>query len=161
MEDDPVELLRLLFERHLPISVVEEFRVTQPGRQHLAVALDDPRAVIRRINIGGADKGVGQFAVRVRADEIFLIHARRQLDHLGRHLEERRVEAAEQRHRPFGEAGIFDEQPLILDQLKPGLARCHGRAERDDLRALILIDDDMSVAELVGIGRCALDADRA
>jgi hypothetical protein len=63
-----------------------------------------------------ADEGVGELAGAVAAHEIFLVHARGELDHLGRDIEERFVEAAEQRHRPFGEAGILEQQALILDQ---------------------------------------------
>ncbi len=59
MEHDPVELGRLLFQRHLQISLIEEFRVGQARGQHLAVTLDDLRATIRRIDIGGADEGIG------------------------------------------------------------------------------------------------------
>ena len=66
-------------------------------------------------------KALASLPVAVAADEIFLVHARGELDHLGRHVEERRVEAAEQRHRPFGQPGILGDQPLVLDQLEPGL----------------------------------------
>ena len=39
----------------------------------------------------------------------------------GGHVKKRRVEAAQQRHRPFGEARVFDDQPLVGDQHQPGI----------------------------------------
>ncbi len=90
------------------------------------------------------------------AHEIFLVYARGELDHFGRHVEEGCIKATEQRHGEFGEAGILGQQALILHQLEPGFPRSHRRAERDDLAAFGLIDDDMGFAEfldiIVGVG---------
>ena len=55
-------------------------------------------------------------AVLVAAGEIFLVGAHGEHDHLARHVEEIGVEPAEQRHRPFGQAGILDHQPLVVEQ---------------------------------------------
>ena len=52
--------------------------------------------------------------------EIFLVDARGELDHLLGHVEEVGIERAEQRHRPFGQPGILDHQPLVLDQQEAG-----------------------------------------
>ncbi|MCY1170159.1 hypothetical protein D9M73_102200 [compost metagenome] len=172
----------MLFQRHLQIGFVEEFRVGQARRQHLAVALDDLRAAIGRIDIGGADEGIRQIPLPLAggvrggqafsrwgysqfgpspspsrkregstAHEILLVHARGELDHFGGHAEERFVEAAEQRHWPFGETGIFGQQALVLHQLEPRLACRHRRAERDDLAAFGLVDDDMAGAQFLDI----------
>ena len=161
MEDDSAKFLRLFVELHLEIGVVEEFRIRQARGEDLAVAFDDLRAAIRRIDIGGADEGVGEISLRIAADEIFLVHARGQLDHLGRDIQERGVEAAEQGHGPFGQPGILGQQTVVLDQLQPGLARGHRCAERDDLAAFVLIDDDMAGAQLLRIIGRGADGDGA
>ena len=72
--------------------------------------------------------------VRVRAGEIFLVGAHGELDHLARHVEEGRVEAAEQRHRPFGEAGILGDQALVLDQRQAAPRRRRWRRRRAMIR---------------------------
>ena len=67
--------------------------------------------------------GCESLPVLVLAGEIFLVGPHGELDHLGRHVEEGRVEAALQRHRPFGQPGILGDQPLVRDQRQAGL-RC-------------------------------------
>src|SRR3546814_2047094 len=57
--------------------------------QHLAVACHNLRAAVDRVDVRGADEAVGELAARIVHDEIFLVHARRQLDDL--RSEERRV----------------------------------------------------------------------
>ena len=47
------------------------------------------------------------------------LHRRRQA--LARHVEKFLVELAHQHDRPFGEAGVFGEQRLVLDQFELGL----------------------------------------
>src|SRR3546814_19296716 len=91
----------LFRSRHLEVGLVEEFGVGKPRGEHLAIAVDDSAAAVRRVDIGGADEDVGEFAVLAPAPEIFLVHARGKLDALGRHAEIRRIETAQQRHRPF------------------------------------------------------------
>ena len=161
VENDPVELRRLLRQRHLEIGVVEESRVRQARGEHLAVALDDLRAAVRRLDVGGADKGVGELARRVAADEVFLVHPRGELDHFGRDVEERRVEAAEQRHRPFGQPGILRHQPFVLDEAEPRHFGSRAGAVANDGRALVGIDNYMAGAQLGDIIVCAADRDDA
>jgi hypothetical protein len=98
---------------------------------------------------------------RVAADEIFLVHAGGELDHLGRHVEERGIEAAEQRHRPFGEAGILEQQPVVLDQRQACLLRGQLGADRDDRAALGAVDDDVAGAQLLDIVTGRADRDPA
>ena len=161
MEHDLLELCRLLLERHLEVRLVEEARIAQPRGEHLAVALDDLRAAIDRLDIGGADERVRQLARLVAADEIFLVHPRGELDHLGRDVEERGVETAEERHRPFGEAGIFRDQTFVLDQLEAGFGGEIRGALPDDARALVLVDDDVAGTQLFDIIGGRADRDRA
>jgi hypothetical protein len=132
VEDDAAELLRLLGERHLQILLPEEFRVREARGEHLAIALDDRGAAVRRLDIGDADEVRGKRAVLSREREIFLVGAHGELDHLARHVEEGRIEAPEQRHRPFGEPGILGDQPLVLDQAEPGVGGRPGGAVGDD-----------------------------
>src|SRR3546814_4055830 len=42
---------------------------------------------------------------------------------LGRHLQKGGIERPEQRHRPFGEPGVFSQKPFVRYQLQPGRAR--------------------------------------
>ena len=161
MEDDLLQLGQLVLEPRLEIGFVEELGVAQSRGEHLAVALDDLRATVRRRDIGGADEGVGQRAVLPATDEILLVHPRGELDHLRRHGEERFVEPAEQRHRPFGEASIFGDQPFVLDQREPGVGG-EGRGGVADQRgALFGIDDDVARAQLLDIIGGRADRDRA
>ena len=51
VEDDLVELLRLLVERHLEVLLPEELGIGQARGEHLAVARDDRRAAVRRASI--------------------------------------------------------------------------------------------------------------
>ena len=107
MKGDLRQFLRLFVERDLQILFPEEFGIRKPCRQHLFIARNNRLAAIIGDDIGSADKGVGQFAGLIVADEIFLVHPRRQLDHLLRHIQKRRIKPAEHRHRPFGQARIF------------------------------------------------------
>ena len=87
----------------------------------------------------------------LRAGEIFLVGAHGEHDHLARHVEEVGVEAAEQRHRPFGQAGILDHQPLVGEQRQPGFRRRGLGALADQPLALVLVDDDVAGAQLLDI----------
>src|SRR3546814_5400986 len=55
------------------------------------------------------------------------------------HREERFVEATEQGHRPFGEAGILDHQPFVLDQSQPGVGRARSEEHTSELQSLMRI----------------------
>lgn len=129
MEDDLFQLGPQIVELGLQVRLVEEARVGQAGGEHLAIALDDLRAAVARLDIGGADERVRQLTVGGAADEIFLVHPRGQLDDFRRHIEIGFVEAPEQRHRPFGQPGILRDQPFVLDQFQPGLGgQCQARS---------------------------------
>src|SRR3546814_3066392 len=80
-------------------------------------------------------------------NEILLVHPRGELDHLGRNFEKRLVEAPEQWHRPFGEPGILDHQPLVLDQRQPGFGSGLARTIADQRGAFLMIDDHMRSEE--------------
>ena len=130
VEDDLLELLRLLLERDLEVLLPEEARVAQPRGEHALVARDDRRAAVVGVDVGGADEVRRELARAVAHDEIFLVDARGELDHFLGHVEEIGVERAEQRHRPFGQPGILDHQPLVLDQQEAGILGGLDRARR-------------------------------
>src|SRR6185312_15780183 len=65
VESDPLELLRVLRQRHLAVLLPEEARIAEARGEDFAVAVDDRRAAVRRLDIGGADEGVGQLAARL------------------------------------------------------------------------------------------------
>ena len=97
-------------------------------------------------------KSAASVPSRRRSGEIFLVGAHGELDHLARHVEEGRVEAAEQRHRPFGQPGILGDQAFVLDQGQAApRPRARAAPSRDDPAALVGIDDDVAGAQLLRI----------
>ena len=148
VEGDPLEPLGMIGERFLAVDIPEEARVGQARGEDLAVAVDHARAAILRLDIGGADESVGEFARIVLANEILLVHARGQLDRLGRDLEEILLEPAEQRNGPFGQACVLDHQPLVLDEAEAGFAGNLGGARADQVLPFLVVDDDMRRAQL-------------
>ena len=148
---DPGELLGLLFERHFQVLLPEEAGVGEPRSKHATVALDDRLAAVLRIHVRDADERRRKPAVVPRACEIFLVGAHRQDDHLARNVEVIGIEAAEQRHRPFGEPGILDDEPFVLDEGQSGLPCGCGGAVADDPLAFLLVDEDVARPQLLGI----------
>ena len=73
VEGDPLQPLGVLRQRLLAVLLPEEACVGKPGGEHLAVTGDDRFAMISRLDIGGADEGIGELARRVAADKIFLV----------------------------------------------------------------------------------------
>ena len=161
MEHDVRQLRQPRLQRRLPVLLPEEFRVAQAGRQHLAVARDNRRAAVRCLGIGDAHERRGEFPRRVRAGEIFLVHPHGELDHLGRHVEEGRVECAEQRHRPFSQAHIFDQQPFVWDQRQLGRPSSGLGALLDQRGPVLRRQDDMRGAQLISVGHSGCDFDDA
>ncbi len=114
-----------------------------------------------RINVGRADKGVGKLAIAVVADKIFLVYARGQLNNFLRNFQKRGVETAKHWHGPFGQPGIFDDQPFILNQCQP----C-GRSSRlctvaNERAAFGEVHENMGLAKLFSIIACVANSDRA
>src|SRR3546814_19282124 len=70
---DLLELLGMLRQRLLQVLFPEETCIGQTRRQHLAVARDDLHAAVDRVDVRGANEAVGELAVRVIHDEIFLV----------------------------------------------------------------------------------------
>ena len=161
VEGDVLQLLGMLRQRLLLVLFPKEARVGKARGDHLVIARDDLRAAVGRVDVRGADERVRQLAVGAVHDEIFLVHPCGELDDLGRHLQERFVEAAEQRHRPFGQAGILDHQTLVLDQRQARVGRGFGGAVADDRLSLLMVDDDVARPQLFGIVRRRPDGDLA
>ena len=136
------------FERDLQILFPEKFRIRQPRSQNLAIPRNDRCAAIPCGDVRGADEGRSELAVLVVQHEIFLVGTQSQLDHLARHLEESRIEMAEQWHRPFGEPRILGDQPFVGDDGQSCFGSQLGRAVADHVTALGSIYDDMTGAQL-------------
>ena len=160
MKYDPAQLLRLLLERHLEVLLPEKPRIAQPRREHPPVAFDDRLAAVAGGDVGGAQEGRRQRAILAHAGEIFLVRAHGQHDHFARHVEIIGIEAAEQRHRPFGQPGIFNHQSLVLDQAQLRRRRRRARAVADQRLAFLMVDDDVAGAQLLGIVERPADGDR-
>ena len=56
VEDDLVELFRLLFQRDFEVVFPEEFGVGEAGREYALVAGDDRAAAVARLDVGDADE---------------------------------------------------------------------------------------------------------
>ncbi len=96
---------------------------------------------------------------RIFAHEIFLVHPGGQLDHLFRDIQKRGIKAAEQWHRPFGQAGILDYQAFILDQIQSGIRCSLGGTGADDILTFLMVDKNMAGAEFFGIVGGVADGD--
>ena len=57
---------------------------------------------------------------RVAEREELLVGAHRGLQDLGGEVEEAGLDAAEERDRPFGEAGVLGEEAGVVDELEAG-----------------------------------------
>ena len=160
MESDPLQLLRVVFELDLLVQFPEEARVGKPRGEDLAVAVHHHGGIGSR-DIGGADESVGKLACTVLAHEVLLVHARCELDDLGRDVEIIFVEPAEQRHRPFGEACVLDHQPLVLDQRQAGSFGSLLGTFTDGVLPFLVVDDDMGCAKFLGVVVCPGNHDLA
>ena len=83
------------------------------------------------------------------------------MDDFGGHGQERFVKAAQQRHGPFGQAGVFDDQAFVFDQHQSGLRRSSASAFAHDAFAFCMIEDHMRGAQFRGVVIRAVDRDRA
>ena len=161
MENDPVQLLGLFLQWDLEILLPKETRIRESRGEHAMVALDDRGPAVSRIEVGNAHECGRQVRFLVDAREIFLIRAHREHDHFARNVEEIGIVAAEQRLRPFGQAGILDHQALVVEKRKARLGRGALSALADQALALFMIDDHMTCAKLFHIVVSAADGDRS
>ncbi len=161
VEGNPLQPPGVFLQGFLAVHIPEEPRIGKARGQNLAVAIDNGRAAVCRLDIGGADEGVGKGASAVFAHEIFLVHPRGQLDHFGRYFEEIFFEPAQQRDRPFGQAGVFHHQPFIVHQHQSGIGSSLRGAGADHALTLCMINDDMAGAQLFRIIIRAANGDRA
>ena len=161
VEEHVFKARQIILKRCLQILFPEELGVGEARGEHLGIAVGDQLAAIGRRDVRGADEIGRERAVGIVEHEIFLVGAHGELDHLARDLKKFRIEAPKQRHRPFGKARIFGDQPLILDQRQPCGAGSGGRALGDDAAAFGRVDDDMAGAQLGGIIIGIADGDAA
>ena len=98
------------FQRAQPVPIPEELRVRQPGAQNALVSGPHRRIAVGRLDIRHEQEARREAACPVLHREIALVrlHARHQ--HFRRQFQEGRVETADARHRPFGQARILCQQ---------------------------------------------------
>ena len=139
-------------DRKLRLTVLlpEEARVRKARGEHLAIAVDNAQPAIGRVDIGRAHEGIGQFAVLL-AHEVLLVDPRGKLDGFGRNFEEILIETAQQRHRPFGQPGIFDHQTFVLDQRVACRCSRFCRLAADQVLTLGMIDQHESSAQALDV----------
>ena len=100
---------------------------------------------VNRVDIGGADKGVGKLTRRILAHEIFSGSPARSAGSPRAARRERpRRNGPAGGHGPFGQARIFDHQPFIGDEREARFASGLGRAFADQGGAFLMIDDHMA-----------------
>ncbi len=93
------------------VQIPEMPRIGEARAQHAFVAGDDRRAAVIGLDIGDEGEPRRSRACRIAQREIALVDAHRHLHHFGRQVHGRGVDPAEQRHRPFHQAGHFVQQP--------------------------------------------------
>ena len=130
VEDDPVELLRLLLERNLQVLLPEEARIGEARGEDPAIAFDDRLAAVAGADVGDADEGWRESPSSSRQAKYFwLVRMVSTITSRGTSRNSG-VEAAEQKHRPFGEPGILDHQPLIGSNVSPASAAAFSAPSR-------------------------------
>ena len=120
VEGDVVELGEHRVERGAEVVPPEELGVGEAGGQDAGVAGEDGGAVVGGLAVGDDEVAGDAAGSRVAEREELLVLAHRGLEHLGRQVEEAGLDAADERHRPFGEAGVLGEEALVVDELEAG-----------------------------------------
>ena len=104
---------------HPQIVLPEEFRIRQTCKQHLLIALQNRRPMIRRHRVRHSHKALDLARLGVADGEEFLVLFHRGFQHLGRQPVKRRIDLTDQHNRPFDQPCNLTQQALILDHLKP------------------------------------------
>ena len=106
VEHDAFEFRQPVFQPCLQVGVVEELGVGKPRADHALVAGDDRLAAVARFLVGHQNELVHELGgLRIAQHEAFLVVADGRADHLAGDRQERGVERAHQRHRPFDQSG--------------------------------------------------------
>ena len=101
------------------------------------------RPAVLGVEVRHQQELVGQLArARMLEREALLVLLHGQHQALGRHLEERLLEAAHQHQRPLGEPCVLRQQRLVLDQRQLVLLGQRARLLGDQAAALGRIEDD-------------------
>ena len=146
-----LQLLRHLLQRRPQVVLPEELGVGEPGGQDAGVAGEDGGAVVGGLAVGDEDVGGDASRRRIAQREELLVRPHRGLQHLGRQVEEARLDPAHQRHRPFGQAGVLGEKAGVVDQIEPRGERELGRVVGDGLGPRGRIEDDVGALQLFGV----------
>ena len=115
-----VELRRHVVEGGAEVVLPEELGVGEAGGEDAGVAGEDGGAVVGGVAVGDEEVGGDAAGGGVAQREELLVGAHRGLQDLGGEVEEAGLDAAEERHRPFGEAGVLGEEAGVVDELEAG-----------------------------------------
>ena len=117
VEGDALQLEMHRLELALEVLLPKELGVRQSRADHFLIAVDDGFAAIGRSDVGDQQEMIGEAAgLGITQRETLLMCPHRSRQALGGHLQEALIERAHQDGWPFGETGILDEQPRILDE---------------------------------------------
>ncbi len=141
---DAVERRYAIGQADLLVLLPEELRIGEAGAEHALIAGDDDFAAVIGLGVGDDDEARRELAVFSQDREVFLIDPHGRGHDLGRQRHERVIDASQQCHGPFHEAGHFVQQRIVLAdgeaflrgqslRLLPDLGTTLGRVE-DDLR---------------------------
>ncbi len=159
MEHAALERLDPIFKPDFLVLIPKKARVGEPRPQYAFVAGNDCPAAIDRNVVGDKQKARRRCAIRLQAAEVFLMRAHRRRQHLGRQRHEIGVDRSHQHYRELDEAGDFLEQPGIRLDDEPSCGRSLIEIPPDHLSAMLVIEDDMCLAEQREIRAGVGDAD--
>ena len=117
MVDHLVEARQARLERFLAILIEEELRVSEPRAHDALVALDH-RARIVGPDVADDEELVGQRRRGIEQRKVLLVGLHRQDQALRRHVEELRLELAQQHVGPLDQRSHFIEQRVVVDRLE-------------------------------------------
>ena len=144
----PIQLGQQILQRRLQILVPEEPRIGEPRPQHPLIPRHQRRAAIAGGNIRQQGEAWCRAPIREAQGKIALVDPHRGAHHLGRQIHEGRINAAQQRHRPFHQPRHLGQQPLIGHHFQPLGGGQRGHAVADHAQPLGGIDQHEMVAQL-------------
>ena len=146
LEGHALQRLEVGVEAVLAVGAVEERGVGQARAHHALVAGDHLRRVAA-LDVGDRDEPRHQPALCVAHREVALVLLHRRDRHLGRQLEELRVEAAGERHRPFDQGRDLVEQRGVDDGVAADALRRRRDAGADGFAPRVDVGHDLAALQ--------------
>ena len=145
VEGHGLQLFQPGLQADLPVFIPEETRIGQAGGQDLGVARSDDRPAIGRGDVGYRDKVRREAAGGgIPHSEVLLVIAHGCADHLRRQGQEVRVHVAQDRDRPFHQAGHLVQKPGVLHQLQPPVRAKTAGFDQDAQLAVLGVEENES-----------------